>query len=322
MLTKNERTSIVTEGELLRAGFYVQIVMTILPSEDQITLLHELGEKLDSIEFVVSEEKIREQHAAISTLAATFPTSAFILSKLRSPADAQTDGLNYGHLVFHGWVPQEAPRFNALKQELFSHLENLEALYRVRFIESPIEMAQRVVDAYQHTGCSGALLLRLATDNPAQEQGDENALRGYVAETAIAAAMFPRLRITIDSLIDFDRGYFLRRGLFDRSFNPRDSVVLFRTLSVFLGGQNISLVNRNVRPGVVSVTLESEHDRFTVTWGTNEEELQALNGSDHPTETWNLLNGQQLAVGKHTSTDSGFFARLDRTALIPETAVN
>jgi len=79
-----------------------------------------------------------------------------------------------------------------------------------------------------------------------------------VLEAAAAACVHPGLRIVIEGLVDFDRGYFLRLGLFDRSFNPRRPAAALRHLSALLGDadQRYREASLHTEPGWRRIRLE------------------------------------------------------------------
>ncbi|WP_428851784.1 metallophosphoesterase [Imbroritus primus] len=207
-------------AKLARIGMRAQLVTARPLDARQIERVATLGPAVAAIEFVATEAGIAAAAPALAAMQQQLPGCALVLSKLRGPQDAAVDGLNYGHLVFHGWVPAEQPRIAALMTQ-HDWKASTEVLFRARFTESPLAMAAGIDAFSRECGVRAGLLVRLATDNPAQPQDDALALCSLVLETAIAAHRYPELRFTIEGLVDFDRGYFLRLALVDRSFNPR-----------------------------------------------------------------------------------------------------
>ncbi len=254
-------------GRLLKLGkigIRAQVVTTSLPTAEQRKWMKQLGPAIEALEFVATEAQMANQAAELAAFAAEFPDIALVLSKLRGPDDASLDGLHYGHLVFHGWIPAEAARISSMREQAFPNIGNIEPLYRVRFSESPLAMARQI--AHLPPAARGGMLLRLATDNPALPQNEETALCAYVAETAVAAFLYPDMRITLDAMIDFDRGYFLRKGLYDRSFNPRAVVSMLRHLVILLcrGTNHFEHERYRTNNGTDVIRLSNEDETITL----------------------------------------------------------
>jgi len=256
---------------------------------------------------------MKSQAAELAAFAKEFPGITLVLSKLRSPEDASVDGLHYGHLVFHGWIPLEAPRIDALREQAFPGIGNIEPLYRVRFSDSPLAMARQI--ALLPPTARGGMLLRLATDNPALPQDEETALCAYIAEATVAAFLYPDLRITLDAMIDFDRGYFLRKGLYDRSFNPRAVASMLRHLSVLLAdcAGRFRHARRRSENGMDLIEISNTEETITLLIGTGRRKraAEAHSGIMQGAEArccWDLLKGRRVAPDGLAASEDGPFA--------------
>lgn len=300
--------------KLMRVGIQVQVHTCALPSGLQLDMLASLGPGLESVEFVATETQLAKCAQALKAMMARLPDCRLLLSKLRGPQDAQTDGLHYGHLIFHGWVPAETHRIQALLRGQFDGMDGVEPLYRVRFSESPLEMARQIDAAALAGGWRAGLLLRLATDNPAQAQDDEVALSAYVLEAAAAAFAYPRLRIVIEGLVDFDRGYFLRLGLIDRSFNPRRPAVMLRHLAALLGaaGWHCRDASRHVAAGRKRIRIEGRDETLDILMADGsdkdrmEQEVNRALSAGHA--AWDLSTGERLGPRLQPNHGNASFA--------------
>lgn len=61
----------------------------------------------------------------------------------------------------------------------------------------------------------------LSPDRPDASWTDDEAIARRVVEAAEAASAHPAMTLWLDTLLDIDRGYFIRNGLADRRFAPR-----------------------------------------------------------------------------------------------------
>lgn len=301
-------------SKLGKIGLRAQVVTTALPTAGQRERLKQLSPAIEALEFVATEAHVKDHAAELAAFAMDFPDITLVLSKLRGPEDAAVDGLHYGHLVFHGWLPIEAPRINALREQVFPDLDNVEPLYRVRFSESPLAMARQI--ALLPPAARGGMLLRLATDNPALPQNEETALCAYVAEAAVAAYLYPDLRITLDAMIDFDRGYFLRKGLYDRSFNPHPVVSMLRHLTILLSecpGQ-FQHARRYSENGMEIIELSDAEETITLLIGAGTVDDRSKTAQGAEARCWNLLEGRQAAPNEMAASGGKPFAYLLRSS--------
>jgi len=195
--------------------------------------LAELAPMLDAVEWVVHEDAIARVAPHIQEVMHALGVP-LLVSKLRRPSDAAVDGLKYGHLVFHGWIPQEAQRIGTMLGSELAGIAQAGAVVRVRLAESPLRIAHQAAELASAYRAPFALMVRMGTDNPATEQSSDDVLVERVVETAIAAWRYPDLRFVIDGLVDMDRGYFKRVGLIDRAFNPRPASKVLRHLQAVL----------------------------------------------------------------------------------------
>ena len=245
--------------QLARIGMRVQVVVHAPPRREQIAVLESLGSALEAVEWVATVADLRAGEETIRTVMRALPAARLVLGKLREPADAAVDGLQYGHLVFHGWVMAEAGTFAELGRR-FAADRPAEIQLRVRCADSPLQIAGQAHAFSQASGVPARLLVRLSTDNPAQAQDDEATLCRLVLEAVVAAQCYPDLRVVIEGLVDFDRGYFLRLGLVDRSFNPRLPARAARHLQDFLASHGRSALRARACTEDGLCRIDIEHD--------------------------------------------------------------
>lgn len=293
----DSNNNVVRLKKLVKIGINAQIYTPKLPSEAQTSILKELDQGFEAIELIGSEPQLLSSVDEIKNFRTLFPQCKIIISKLRGPQDAAIDGLHYGHLVFHGWVPAESPKVSDLISCTLSEIENVGALYRVRFTESPIDYARRTQDDASISAIKKTLLLRLATDNPAASQDDEIALSLFAMEAAIAAWIYPDIRFVIEGLIDFDRGYFLRKGLFDRSFNPRQAALIYKNtisvLSTYQRDFTLHLIDENDGLKTIEIRNASTTLRFIFAKPNRQPDINSCIASTllTPTACWDLNTG-------------------------------
>ena len=73
--------------------------------------------------------------------------------------------------------------------------------------------------------------VRLGPDHLFETVCDDHVTAARVAEALSAAWIDDGVELFLDTFEDFDRGYFVRTGLVDRSYNPRLTGCVFRHLT-------------------------------------------------------------------------------------------
>ncbi len=289
-------------AKLGRIGMRAHLVTTSQLSAAQRARVAALGPAVEAIEMVATEGALATQAGALRAMMSELPGCSLVLSKLRGPQDAALDGLKYGHLVFHGWIPAERDRIQTLLQEHFSTDTPVESFFRVRFSESPLELAAQIDRFVQTSGTRAGMLVRLATDNPAAPQTDESAMCRHVLEATLAAYRYPHLRIVIDGLVDFDRGYFLRLGLVDRSFNPRLPALALGHLSAMLASHAPDITEATARSdnsGTHRITLQTTTGDIEILIARHAVACDAVTAAlTSGARCWMLSNGEPLDAAR------------------------
>ena len=116
-----------------------------------------------------------------------------------------------------------------------------------------IQTAQDFVSAQ---GKRAIVNIRFASDDMTGGQMDDLATASRVAEATAAALTADYLTVFLDTLVDQDRGYFIRNGLIDRMFNPRLATSMVRNLHAVLkvvGGEMTALEIGETSGGRVAV---------------------------------------------------------------------
>ncbi|MBI4770553.1 MAG: metallophosphoesterase [Chloroflexi bacterium] len=93
--------------------------------------------------------------------------------------------------------------------------------FRVGAAADPWSEILGVAGLAAELGCRAWITVQLAADSEAGVVDDDLALAHRVAVATAAAAATPGTQVFLDTLVDMDRGYYVRHGLVDRRYNPR-----------------------------------------------------------------------------------------------------
>jgi len=192
-----------------------------------LDILSENAELLDSIEVTLPEADMPAGIPHLRALRTRVPAPVF-LAKLRRAEDSVVDGLRYGHLIFYGWVQEEWDRARALCDMLKREglIDGL--VFRVGRPVDPERATELLLPRVRELGLDLMLNVRLAGDSPAGCENDDQANVSRVDSVARLARAHPNVRFYLDTFMDVDRGYFMRTGLLDRSYNLRRAGEILR----------------------------------------------------------------------------------------------
>jgi hypothetical protein len=199
-----------------------------VPDAKAAKLIIEHADLLDSLEVTLQVSEMAQAFAQLAELRARIERPIF-LAKLRRHEDAEVDGLRYGHLLFFGWVTEEWSEIEKMARDAIAAQAVDGLVFRVGRRISPSELAAKVVPRLKGLGLKLSLCVRLAGDDPAGEELDDEANAARVGDVVTTALEFPDVRCVLDTFMDVDRGYFRRNGLLDRAYNLRPAGALLRT---------------------------------------------------------------------------------------------
>lgn len=201
------------------------------PSAAVTAAIEEHRHLLDALEIVIPWQDAEQ---ALPAIAATRETLGIpvLLAKMETSAEKKTEGSRFSHFVSYGFRGAELGLIEAATQAR----EAVDGfVFRLRFDESPWEVAPRIVEFTRGLGLRAVVNVRLASENPAEYQRDDAAIANLVAEALVAGFASGDCELFIDTYVDVDRGYFPRHGLFDRRYNPRPASFVYRYLQGWLG---------------------------------------------------------------------------------------
>jgi hypothetical protein len=155
----------------------------------------------------------------------------FHFSPLTSDLDQTGDESRFLHGIFHGFRPDDSPRLREAiaKIDEAGVFEGL--VFSIFQNESPLETVFKAGELLRETTLKPMCNVRLGPDHLFETVCDDHVTAARVAEALAAAWIDDGVELFLDTFEDFDRGYFVRTGLVDRSYNPRLLGRVFRHLT-------------------------------------------------------------------------------------------
>ncbi len=156
------------------------------------------------------------------------------LSRLRSHDELRAAAGRYFHVVNHGFDPADGEGIEALALQPAPGGTIAGLVFQLP-AGAPVCETLAAIDALVGGfGLRASVHLRTAGFDPSQPERDDLKIAGRMAEALFAANTLGNVRVFADTLVDHDRGYFVRHGAYDRLCNPRPAAHVVRHLNAVL----------------------------------------------------------------------------------------
>ncbi|MFA3918703.1 metallophosphoesterase family protein [Ruegeria hyattellae] len=141
------------------------------------------------------------------------------ISRMRTKDDIKAEG-TYFHVINHGFNATDSDQLAALAA-MPKSCGIVGAVFRVGNTDPVAERLTAMDNAAAVHGLKASAHLRVAGDNPAVPHTNDDATAARVLEAMDIRPRLRNTRVYCDTLVDVDRGYFVRNGAIDRCNNPR-----------------------------------------------------------------------------------------------------
>lgn len=200
-------------GELYHAGFRIGVFAfnDLEPAETRA--LNDHRAIIDYLELIADSEQLTQLEAhGLPQIARSFPC---YISPLRSSASASgSDGV-FTHYIKHGYQAEGVLQPSKAKDSGASGV-----VFELRHDANIMKEMEAIDKICSENDMGAKVYLKLATGNPAIIENSDIAVARAVILTLLAKSRaISEIDVIIDTIIDVDRGYFPRCGLFDRRYN-------------------------------------------------------------------------------------------------------
>ncbi|MFC6762097.1 metallophosphoesterase family protein [Sulfitobacter porphyrae] len=196
-------------------------------------LAERLGQLDARTELIVEWLRLEELKPAIAAFRASIAGEVGLACTV-SASDHRKDRYTGGYVpMSFGFDPSETEML-ARFHDNFGAEHALSYAFRFGPEVCPIEGGAAVAEFARRTNTRATVnLVQIGTD-PAAMPADEADIVWRLCEAALIAAAHDALVVHCDTLIDQDRGYFPRRGLYDARINPGPQARAVRRLATWL----------------------------------------------------------------------------------------
>ncbi len=171
-----------------------------------------------------------EEVADIGTFARKVSLPVY-LSRLRSSDElrAEADG-RYYHVINQGFLAADEGQMKGILEmpDLKDAISGF--VFRVTMDRAPLDAVREADEIAARLGVRASVHIRMCGSNPAEALEDDAWVCRHLAEAVLAATAYPGVAVFADTMIDNDRGYFVRNGVLDRLCNPRPAFHVVRNL--------------------------------------------------------------------------------------------
>lgn len=220
---------------LAAAGHLFHVYCYGCPDKDAEAVLTDHGNLVDLLEVVINWEKADATLQQLHALKARTGVR-LCLSRVNRKDTAKHEGSRFNHLISHGFGAREE---DEIAQFLARH-DTAGAISAVMFAvprdACPWQAALAAERFAAECGRRVCLYIKSSAHSPAEAFIDDGANAARAAHAVFAAATCQQTDVIFDTFTDADRGYFVRTGLVDRRYNPRQAGRVVANLTGLLNG--------------------------------------------------------------------------------------
>lgn len=228
LLDENVRTRMQL---LVDRGHRFTVYSLNLPQGKAFEKLAKSSVNLDAFELVIPWSKRESMTEDIKNLK-TALNCDLVLSRLHG-FEEESDVQHFSHCVSHGFLLSDIDELSAF---LVGPVKG--SVDRCSFTifrdEAPLEFMMSVDSWAKAQSLNAHILLRIAGNHIADVHEDDGDTSNRIAEALLAAHGSTHLTVFSDTFCDIDRGHFVRNGLVDTRYNPRQSARMFKVIQSWI----------------------------------------------------------------------------------------
>ena len=233
------RDLLVTENRvrmrmLTRHGHEFTLFSFGAPSALEQVLISNNQDIFTAWEIAVNWNVFAQEALAIGDFSRSLDVPVY-LSRLRSSDELREEAAGrYYHVINQGFLAADEEQMQGILDmpELKDAIAGF--VFRVTAEKDPLDAVCEAHEIAERLGVMASVHIRMCGSNPAIAQEDDDWVCARMAESVLAASVYPHVSVFADTMVDNDRGYFVRNGVLDRLCNPRPAFHVVRNLTGFL----------------------------------------------------------------------------------------
>ncbi len=205
-------------ADLIQQGHEFTLFSYGIPTTKQIKLIAEHAELIKNWEIGYIEQELDQLITAIKELTGI----NFYFSPIKDVHD-QTEGTTFYHTIKHGFSIGAENAISLLQQVGEKHAIEAGLVFRVRVGDQLTDQIDQIIMRANDLKSRVSIHILSSDPNPAVALTTTTQLEMGVKQLFNLASENPNTNFFIDIFADIDRGYFVRKGLVDRRYNPNYS---------------------------------------------------------------------------------------------------
>lgn len=223
--------------DLIRQGHEFTLFSFGVPSGNELAVICQNSDLLSAWEVAFDWDDLEDVAKDFTRMTQESQLPLYLSKLWRHDRDQDSDK-PYFHVVNHGFKTGDAALVAQIKAHRLLSGAVSGVVFRISGDDEVWNLMQSASAICQENGLRTSLHLRMAQANPALPTCDDLWAANRVAEALMAAVAYPDLKIFVDTLVDIDRGYFVRNGVLDHFCNPRLGARVIGHLSRALNGNS------------------------------------------------------------------------------------
>ena len=208
--------------DLIQQGHEFTLFSYGIPTTKQVELVTEHTGLIKNWEIGFIKQELDELITTIKGLTGI----RFYFSPIKDAHD-QTGGTMFYHTIKHGYSIDDENAISVLQQLCDKHAIGAGLVFRVRVGDQLTYHVDQIITLANELNSRVSIHILSSDPNPAVALTDSTQLEMGVKQIANLASANSNTNFFIDIFADIDRGYFARKGLVDRRYNPYYSSGLF-----------------------------------------------------------------------------------------------
>ena len=198
-----------------------------------------------------------------------------LYSPLRQKSEIVSSGQQYYHVINHGFTIRDSDLLHRAKEQgIAEQFDGV--IFRCGYQDDLNALLDCCLDLQESANLTTSIHFRLASDDPSQYPEDEQSICHRTA--ALMCRLWQlsggqNIRAFCDSLTDNDRGYFPRKGVLDRRFNPGSGYYVVKNLHGLFNllGEVISSESTKLPDGDQMFKVEAANGKLHMVLSTSYE---------------------------------------------------
>ncbi|MGB7271539.1 MAG: metallophosphoesterase [Albidovulum sp.] len=208
-------------------GFRPTIFGFGIPSSDDLARIVDNRDFIRDWEMTVDWQALPGMQSDLSELYAATGLPIY-LSRMRSKKDLPAGSL-YFHVINHGFTLADLGQLDELGAADLPGVKG--AVFRMGN-RMPVNTLPDIDKAASERGLLASVHMRTAGDNPAERHDDHDQTCARITDALRLVPGLSATRLFLDTLSDYDRGYFPRQGAIDRAGNPNPLFEVIRSAHI------------------------------------------------------------------------------------------